>query len=624
MALTLKKCSGLRGRLVLAAICLFGAQSAHADVVAGLIAIPAMPLAQSLCGTKRLSLSPDGKFAAAWSPYVFEGKGFSTYSAPDLTVIDTDCVLSRGFDQSCVIAQYGDTAPATSMTWSADSTTLMSSGPGMEFKYFFAPLFQRQTVARVEVPIGDKFGPLRVDAFIGQDAIKAAVSASEKKFSTLSTSDDFSVTDVVASTEPRRQTAVYRQDGSFFAIVAGSSSQTARGISGVSLGDDAQLLHGGREEFILASGTLVRLRDGKEVARGSQTVLSPGTGGVVAVYDNLNSIFERRVSSGTFVQRAIPRRRDELLIDYATTADAKLRAYHFEAPFGPARIELGNAERSKELVCARQAKFNFPVTIEKIDLGQPDWPLPARWFRNAEPKGVVFIALGGPGADASSRDRLFGLERFVKMGLDVVLVTQSGNLGDGKELPDRLAIHGGAALDRDASLIRQALAAPRFAGYARKYFYAESFGALLGLATMQSPGKSGAANFDQYMLAAPWIRPRNPLTWADSRGPFHQNVLIQMRWEKAAMGIDWSKTVDAFRTWAALRADNMSCDAKVAFFYSKRDPTFSPKDVPCEQNGKIVFRALDVGDHNVALAAADPWISETIANDLRIEARPEK
>jgi hypothetical protein len=97
-----------------------------------------------------------------------------------------------------------------------------------------------------------------------------------------------------------------------------------------------------------------------------------------------------------------------------------------------------------------------------------------------------------------------------------------------------------------------------------------------------------------------------------------------MRWEKAAMGIDWSKTDDAFRTWAALRADNMSCDAKVAFFYSKRDPTFSPKDVPCEQNGKIVFRALDVGDHNVALAAADPWISETIANDLRIEARPEK
>jgi hypothetical protein len=123
------------------------------------------------------------------------------------------------------------------------------------------------------------------------------------------------------------------------------------------------------------------------------------------------------------------------------------------------------------------------------------------------------------------------------------------------------------------------------------------------------------------MLAAPWLRPRPPASWADTRGAVRQDVARQEAWEKAAMGIDWARPDDGFRRWAALRAATLSCDARLAIFYSRTDPTFVEGDIPCRANSAITMTAIERGDHTVALAASEPWLKATLES---LKAPPSK
>jgi hypothetical protein len=598
-----------RERLLPSVLALFLTSTASADVVSGLVEGGRTSIEQDLCSTQDLTLSPDGRYLAAWSAYAFPGEAFRS-PPPDLAILDVPCIMRRGFVQACALATFGELSPARYLAWSPDSKVLMTLGPGVEAKYLTAPGFRREDAARfaLESRLGVK--TMHLDGFVPRQDLIDTWAKVQRAQEALLRDESVIVADLPIRDGQERPVALFSRRSAFFARLGEDGLGRETTVSGVALDPSARWLHTTHEGFILASGELVRERGGRTVARGDKIVLDPATGDLLAVHDGLDAITEVDPVSGRFIRRPLPRHADEMLLAYARTANARTKAYHFEAPFGESRILLTARGKTASLRCPRKAEQRRAVVIEKIDLGTSGRPLAARWFRSEGARGVVFMALGGPGAEAADRKRAFGLEPFVEQGFDVVLVTQSGNLGDGRSAPDRLAVEGGAALDKDAALIRQALSQKRFGRYRTAIFYGESFGGLLALAVMQS--LQPARDFDQYMLAAPWLRPRPPASWADSRGAVHQNVMRQEQWEKATMGIDWAQPSDGFRRWAAMRAANLSCDSRLAIFYSRTDPTFSEQDIPCAANGNITIKALDRGDHTVALAATEPWLKATL------------
>ncbi len=598
-----------RERLLLSILTMFLTSAASADVVSGLIDASRTSIDQDLCSTRELTLSPDGRYLAAWSSYAFPGETFKA-PPPDLAILDVPCIMRRGFVQGCALAAYGELSPTRHAAWSPDSKVLMVLGPDVEAKYLTAPDFRREDAGRVELESRLSVEDMHLDGFIPQQDLRGAWANVQRAQEVLLKDEAVIVADLPVRAAQERPAALFSRRSTFLARLGDDAVGRETTVSGVALGASARWLHTAGEDFILASGDLVRNRDGQTIAHGDKFVLDPATGDLLAIYDGLDAITEVNPTSARFTRRPLPRRADEMLLSYARTANARTEVYHFEAPFGESRILLKTQGKTARLRCSRKAEQRREVVIEKLDLGAPGWPLTARWFRSKGASGVVFVAFGGPAAEASNRARAFGLEPFIEQGFDVVVVTQSGNLGDGRSAPDRLASGGGAALDQDAALIRQALSDERFRRYRSAIFYGESFGGLLALAVMQSPHP--ARDFDQYMLAAPWLRPRPPASWADSRGAIHQDVARQEQWEKATMGIDWARPDDGFRRWAAARAANLSCDARLAIFYSRTDPTFSEADIPCPANGKITIKALERGDHTVALAATEPWLKATL------------
>jgi hypothetical protein len=596
-----------RDRLFPALVVLACATQASADVSSGLTDFKGVSIQRALCATREVSMSPDGRYLAAWSNSGFPGKGFGMF-APDSAIVDMPCVLDKGFVDACVIVAHETRASTRHVAWSPDSRTLLTVGPAISVNYQRAPAFSARDAADLQFKSELSVGHFSLDGFVSEAGIAAAFARTNARIDDLYADDDVIVSDIHLQDRAGPVPALFSRRSAFFARFGETGFGDPAPVSGIALGSSGRWLHKGREPFVLASGELVRVRDGVTVARGQKAVLDDRTGDVVAIYDPLEAVTD--LTGPRPIRRPIARRPGELLLSYARTPSGSAQAFHFEAPFGDSRVVLERAGKTASLTCERAEHAVPGATITPIDLGTSRWPLPARWVRQPHPHGVIFTVLGGPGAEEAERDRLWGIDTFIEQGFDVVLLDPSGNLGDRQAIPNRLAKQGGAAIDEDARLIRRALVDKHFAGYRSTIFYGSSYGGMLAMAVMQAP--DAGRDFDQYMLAAPWLRPRPPASWADSRGPVRQNVHRQEQWELAATGTDWSRPDDAFRHWAAKRAAALSCDKKIAIYYSRTDPTFSEADTPCRASDTVVITAVDRRDHTVVLAGADPWTIATL------------
>lgn len=71
------------------------ATQASAGVLPVLTDFKSVSMQKAHCATREVSLSPDGRYLAAWSTSGFPGKGFGMFT-PDSAIIDMPCVMARG------------------------------------------------------------------------------------------------------------------------------------------------------------------------------------------------------------------------------------------------------------------------------------------------------------------------------------------------------------------------------------------------------------------------------------------------------------------------------------------------------------------------------------------------
>ncbi|MDG2531337.1 alpha/beta hydrolase family protein [Caulobacter endophyticus] len=551
-----------------------------------------------LCETSFLDVSPDGAWLVAWS------RGNAPLGpGPDFAVLKVDCLLSGASVDACTVAAVESRSPPVQLAWKGDSTALMLLSPGIGAQYLYAPAFSEQQSVRLSAKTKTNARRIRLDGYIEPaefekeafvvDAVNAQAQSA-------------GIIEEIHMGAGATGAGVFLSRDTLEARTTYNGPPLAGGISGASLIDNGKLIFAEGRSYLLAAGKLYDARTGQPVAGGPRYKLSP-QGKIAFSTSDLGRYTS--FQGGRTHSDAVDMPAGRLLGEYDQSADGKTRALQFIAPASrPAfRIERG-AER-RDMACGSGADDRL-VDIEDLRLGADAHQVDARLFSQKDPAGLVVLAGGGPGATSQGADALRLAKPFLNRKWDVLLVTASGNFGAGRPTVDRLAARGGGAVEDDARAILSGVDAFR-GRYARHVFYGESYGGLLGLAVMNKDTGS-RRRFDRIMLAAPWLKPRPPQTWLDSRGVSKTDLAVQETWERVAMGIDWSKPNDPFRDWAERQRAAAKCSARLSILHGDADPAFDPSDIPCRPNDGSRFTKAPASDHMTTLAGNADWIAREL------------
>lgn len=584
----------------------FGAGQLHAGE---LFRLSRTTVSDALCGTNNFDLSPDGRYIAAWA-----ARGGVASSPPTLALLDFDCLFESSFAQRCLIAAYDSTAPVRQAVWSADSRSIVTLAPEVEFREFKAPGFLASDDAVLELKSSIFTEDLHLSGYSSLEAIRRSWEPLQRE--ARAASSTARVIDAPISAVNLTADGLYRRNQDFRPLLRTGSKWRDLPVSaaaGASTPRKPRLLKLGARRFMLVAGELIDVFSGAVVARGDSFKLGPD-GELQSVFDDLEAITELQIVDGAVraSRRKIDRRPDEGLLDWSRASKRDAQAYHYEAPFGAGRVEVQRDGVRRQLLCERRDGETFRVQIGVLNIGSKSHKLQATVFKRASPKGLVLLAPGGPGASSTGLARDVRAAPFLQEGWDVVVVTASGNVGAGLETVDRLRRDGGAAIDADAKAMLMAVEQGRIGAYRRVIFYGESYGGMVALAALRQSGANSRL-IERFLLASPWLKPKPPSTWAGARGPVQAGVESQAKWEKAALGIDWDRPDDAFRTWARAQREAAPCTARVSIYYSRTDPTFEPEDLPCAASGAYELTAREKGSHMVILAGVRPWIRNELA-----------
>ena len=196
--------------------------------------------------------------------------------------------------------------------------------------------------------------------------------------------------------------------------------------------------------------------------------------------------------------------------------------------------------------------------------------------------GTLLTSPGGPGRklvvefhggplDSARRPRsLTSVDHYRAMGFDVLVMEYSGSLGGGLRMSGRLRRSGGAALARDAELVRDFV---RRSDYRFRVLHVESFGAAIALA---APRRDAEVYQAQVMLvpAARWLSPQA----VNARGD-PQQVLprAQEAFETVAFGPRGAR--DDVRAWLNRQGRAWRARLPTFAYYAAHDARVSPDDL---------------------------------------------
>lgn len=572
--------------------------------------VPKATPADALCGANRIDFSPDGRFLASYA-----SRGFFPFRHPnpDLAILDVDCLIENDFAKACMLSATEANGPVREIAWATDSSSILAYAPAISLRSLKSPDFSMEGEERLALKSRLLADDMHLEGHATLSDLKRLWPRFQKALGKASSLDR--ALDIPLSANARNADGLYLSRQDYAPRIKAGATWRAAPLSGAAAASGSKapsrLLRLGKRRLILTAGELVAVDDGATVATGDRFKLR-ANGELMAVFDDLDTITEFAPGGATATRRAIDRRPGEALIDFSRAEGRDAVAHHYEAPYGDARVRLEVEGRARELVCKRKEGSSVAVEMQTVRLGPADRPMAATLFKTSAPKGLVVYAPGGPGALSTGAARALLVGPFVEEGWDVLMMTASGNSGAGRATVDRLARDGGAAVEADADAILAAVEAKAFGDYPRAIFYGESYGGVLALTTLnRMQGRKPV--FERFLMGAPWLKPKAPESWADTRGPQQALPASQAAWEKAAVGIDWSLPTDAYRDWAAAQRAAMPCSADVAIYYSLTDPTFEAGDIACQAGPNFTFTTKAKGSHMVALAGVGAWIKAQLA-----------
>ncbi|MDG2528903.1 alpha/beta hydrolase family protein [Caulobacter endophyticus] len=547
------------------------------------------------CAASRAEISPDGAFVALWRPRVDDIRT----PVFDLSVLRTDCLAGRDTTAACVVRTAVTNATPSAVKWSADSRGLYVISPQIDLRRLAAPDFSdagaqgaslSSDIAASAVhlrapPAGASLESVEARLRGGLAAARPVLPGHEVRSLRLEDGDGF--------------TGLGLNEADFAAVLLRASGAAPLGLPFPWLGG-ATLQQTGQGLAIWQNGELSAVRKGRlerSMARGAGVVVDAERDVVVAVFREDGVITP--VGQGPAPPRILDRREaaTAAVWDYSQTPDGRARVAVISDINGGRKLRLEVSGRRMDFGCPKDPPRRRLVRTV-LDLGAEGWPLPARLYAGADPKALVVFLPGGPGSSIAGDAQLRRIQPLLDEGYDVLVVGPSGTSGEGLPVVSRLGRAGGEALDRDARLVLAALEGRGLRGYRHRIVVGESFGGMSAMALHAAEKGEGAA-IDGYLLGAPWLAPRDPASWAKTRGFGGADPAAQAKWDRAMVGLDWSKPDDAMRTWARTRAADLARGGKVTIIYGEKDPTFLPADV----GTGIELVALAQGDHASTLGS---------------------
>lgn len=555
-------------------------------------------LDQVHCTASRANVSPDGAYVALWRRRIDRIQG----PAFDLSVLSIDCLAQQRAMGQCVIKAYETNASPTMVVWSKNSAYLYLVGPQIDIRRTAAPgfrlsggehvLVQSNTAASaidLAAPSGE--ASLLEDAprmLADMDAMQSQYPGAE--LSNLRVGGAPTEASGLGFDESDFTARLFQANGSRrlplpYPWISGARLQTT--VDGPALWQNGTLTPIG------ASGLTAPIEKGAGVVRDNNTGL------VVAVFREDGRV--KPIGGAAKRPRifAAGEAATASVWDYSESADGDVRVAVVSDLNRGRSIRINAGRRHSAYGCEAELSHRA-VTRRVMDLGDRTWPLPARLYSGRRPKGLVVFFPGGPGSPIAQDARFRRIRPLLDDGYDVLVVAQSGSSDEGLGVVSRLAIEGGPALDKDAALVLRALGKSGLARYRHRVVFAESFGGMAAMA-LRAAEPGGSVQIDGYVLGAPWLSPRDPRSWAGTRGYGGFNPEAQVKWDKAMVGLDWSLPDDPMRRWARDRAATLTKAGKVTIIYGLQDPTFKPADVA----GGADLVAIGYGDHATTLTSTE-------------------
>jgi len=240
--------------------------------------------------------------------------------------------------------------------------------------------------------------------------------------------------------------------------------------------------------------------------------------------------------------------------------------------------------RATTLVC-RSDKAIPDLSAETLDIGEPGWRIPARWYRRPGSTRLLIYIHGGP-ESSLVRDHYESVVReFVPRGMDVVMFDYSGALGAGFDIANRASAGAGAWM-RDAYLVAQYL--NREVGqYERASLAASSFGALLAPTIIESLND----RLFSISLGVPFLRYRTP----DESDDYEPRLVVWRLRDRQYLGLD-EPGVRELKVVLAAQQSRLKPDKRYLVYFGSKDEKSRPEDFV--NRGEAVVDIVN-GGHDV-------------------------
>ena len=252
-------------------------------------------------------------------------------------------------------------------------------------------------------------------------------------------------------------------------------------------------------------------------------------------------------------------------------------------------LSVDGQVRERRIACS-DAESSLDYTLDWINWGSAERPLPVTAYRNEVSNGSVILLPGGPGHNSYSDLTSHALGEYISAGYDVFVVNYSSSFGSGVDHSRRLMTDGLNAVVYDADRIEQHV---RQMQHEDVILHAESFGASI-MTSLDS------ALFDGIIAVAPWFFHRDPSDWLTSP-PSGDQLSYQRAIENSYFGDPDSSVRSELEEYWAEAATLWSPDTPTLLIFGGADHISSERDVPAANGSTTKVVVLESMVHQGVL-----------------------
>jgi len=602
------------------------------------------------CGYPQVSLSPDGEMFLLMSNANFDfplpmrfGDLQSATSVEGVHLVGSACFLRGGLSQECLVGRIEVPAGVAIAWWSQDSRHVFANGGGRMAGFKIDPVARRVTM--VGEPRND------LNAWYPSLAVAGPTpsTSSEQEWQRFRDALGWlrTVTRPAVGDSPFSLMRVtLRPDGM-------SASGTLRGSldlgviesapTGIAMPTGYRVTSfGGEERPMVVSdeaGHLWAVGEGEAIRRakgavgasarwqqgprprlfGKRPILDSSSGRLLGVHTEREIVWalEAPVLEGfrASVMRALPKDAVLHAVEYSRKSDVAIVTF-YQVNVGLTRLVFARDSRSGRW---RSGGTTCPstsgdrgrplLTVHGYDAGERDWPVMARHYSRAGSRRLVVLLHGGPNRSVLYDDVGLWMVRSGSLSgksEDLVSYDPSGSGGVDATVADRLAVFGGAALERDADLIaRDALRLAK--SYDEVVLQVSSYG---GALLPDVASRLGDRMIRAY-VTAPLMQHRGYEDLRVEQG--HDRLMrnsgsFKDTFQRLYYGLDRVEGEKRFDVWLRDRYRQFRPDHRFVFVFGTLDELSRPTDLPNPGSARLVVLE---GGHHVPHTELGPlcWVS---------------